>query len=319
MTSPQHFLDLADLEAAQLRQIIDAAHQRKAARLKDAPKDKIAGKVIVDEDKPLSGHVLAMIFDKASTRTRLSFDMAMRQLGGETIILNSADMQLGRGESIADTARVLSRFADAVMIRTGAHETIAEFAAHATIPVINGLTALSHPCQIVADIQTFEEHKGAIKGRKIAWFGDGNNVAISFIQAACLLDFELCLAVPETYQPPKEIMNWAAAQKGKISITQDPLAAATGADALITDCWVSLNDDPATAQSRAHAFAPYQVTEELMAQGNEAIFMHCLPAYRGKEVTEAVIDGAASLVFDEAENRIHAQKSILTFCFGVEE
>jgi ornithine carbamoyltransferase len=305
----RHFLNLSDLTPAEARALLDAAHARKAARA-GLP----AGQA--DADRPLAGHLLAMVFDKPSTRTRVSFDLAMRQLGGETIVLNQSDMQLGRGESIADTAQVLARFADAVMVRTGAHENITAFAAHANVPVLNGLTAFSHPCQIIADLMTFEEHKGRLAGQRIAWLGDGNNVAVSFVHAAALLDFELALATPEAYAVPPEVLAAARGAGAKLSVCATAEEAAQGAAALVTDCWVSMSDDPQTAENRAAAFAPYSVTEALMAQGDDAIFLHCLPAYRGKEVSQAVIDGPRSVVFDEAENRCHAQKAILTFCLG---
>jgi ornithine carbamoyltransferase len=301
------FINLSDLNADICRQMIDVARARKDARA-GQPRGG------VDSDRPLEGQMLSMIFDKPSTRTRLSFDLAMRQLGGQSIVLNQSDMQLGRGETVADTARVMSRFSDAVMIRTGAHETLTEFAHYASIPVINGLTALSHPCQIMADILTFEEHKGPIAGQKLAWFGDGNNVAVSFVEAAALFNFELVLAVPPEFSVPQEIIEAAQAAGAQISITASPEDAARGAAALITDCWVSMTDDPATAQARQKAFAPFQVTAELMALGDEAIFMHCLPAYRDKEVTTEVMESTQSVIFDEAENRLHAQKAILLYC-----
>jgi ornithine carbamoyltransferase len=305
----RHFLDLSDLTPQTARAILDAAHARKAKR---------AGfsRGMADPDQPLAGKILTMIFDKPSTRTRLSFDLAMRQLGGQVIILNQSDSQLGRGETVADTARVVSRFCDAVMIRTGAHSILTEFAAEADVPVINGLTAHSHPCQIMADIQTFEEHKGPIKGQKIAWFGDGNNVAVSFVHAAALFDFELVLAVPEEFMLPQDVLAWAQQNGAKVSCTTDPTEAASGAAAMVTDCWVSMSDDPKTAKARASAFAPYQVNEALMALSDNAIFMHCLPAYRDKEVSSAVIDGPNAVIFDEAENRLHAQKAILTYCLS---
>ena len=307
MTRPTHFLDLADLQGTQLRDLLDAAASRKAAR---------AGlpKAAVDADAPLAGHMLTMIFDKPSTRTRLSFDLAMRQLGGQTMVLNQSDMQLGRGESVSDTAQVLSRFSDVVMLRTGPHETLTELAAEAAIPVINGLTAHSHPCQIVADLMTFEEHKGKLAGQRLAWLGDGNNVAVSFVQAAALLDFELALAVPEAFAVPQAEIEAARAKGAKITLCATAEEAASGAAALITDCWVSMSDDPATAEKRAAAFAPYQVTADLMALGDTPIFMHCLPAYRDSEVTAEVMDGPHSVVFDEAENRAHAQKAVLLYC-----
>ena len=309
--TPGHFLDLSDLTPADLRGLLDRAHARKAAR---AGKPKGAA----DADQPLNGHMLGMVFDKPSTRTRLSFDLAMRQLGGQTMLLNHADTQLGRGESIEDTARVMSRFCDIVMLRTGPHENLLAYADGSDVPVINGLTAFSHPCQILADLMTFEEHKGALAGQRIAWFGDGNNVAISLAQAAALLGFEFALAVPDAFMLPDEVLAWAADKPGKITRCDTPQAAADGAAALVTDCWVSMSDDPETAQKRATAFAPYQVTQELMARGDDAIFLHCLPAYRGNEVTADVIDGPKSVVFDEAENRCHAQKAVLIYCLGID-
>ena len=309
--TPLHFLDLSDLTPADLRGLLDRAPARKASR---AGKPKGAA----DADQPLNGHMLGMVFDKPSTRTRLSFDLAMRQLGGQTMLLNHADTQLGRGESIEDTARVMSRFCDIVMLRTGPHENLLAYADGSDVPVINGLTAFSHPCQILADLMTFEEHKGALAGQRIAWFGDGNNVAISLAQAAALLGFEFALAVPDAFMLPDEVLAWAADKPGKITRCDTPQAAADGAAALVTDCWVSMSDDPETAQKRATAFAPYQVTQELMARGDDAIFLHCLPAYRGNEVTADVIDGPKSVVFDEAENRCHAQKAVLIYCLGID-
>lgn len=304
-----HFLDLAVLPDGKLRHLLDAASARKAAR---------AGltKGAVDADAPLAGHLLAMIFEKPSTRTRLSFDMGMRQLGGQTVILNQNDMQLGRGESIADTAQVISRFADIAMLRTSPHETLSELAAHALVPVINGLTAYSHPCQIVADLMTFEEHKGMLAGQKLAWIGDGNNVALSFVHAAAQLDFELALASPTDYSIADRAIAAARDKGAKITVSETAQQAAEGAAALITDCWLSMSDDPQEADVRATAFQPYQVTQELMNMGDAPIFMHCLPAYRDSEVTAEVIDGPHSVVFDEAENRAHAQKAIMLHCLG---
>ncbi|MEC8098639.1 MAG: ornithine carbamoyltransferase, partial [Pseudomonadota bacterium] len=242
----RHFLDLADFSADTLRALLDAAHARKAAR---------AGlpTAMPDADRPLDGHMLGMVFDKPSTRTRLSFDLAMRQLGGQTMLLNQADTQLGRGETIEDTARVMARFCDIVMLRTGPHDNLLAYAEASDVPVINGLTAAGHPCQILADLMTFEEHKGALEGRRIAWFGDGNNVAVSLAQAAALLGFELALAVPEAFMLPQEVLSWAAEKPGKITICDTPQAAAEGAAALVTDCWVSMSDDPETAEKRAAA------------------------------------------------------------------
>ena len=224
-----------------------------------------------------------------------------------------------QGESIGDTAQVVSRFADIVMVRTGPHEGITEFAKKADIPVINGLTAFSHPCQIIADLQTFEEHKGKLAGERIAWLGDGNNVLVSFIHASALFDFELAIACPNDFMPPAEVVAQAQADGARITLCETPEQAATGAACVVTDCWVSMSDDPKTAEKRAAAFAPYQVTEEIMALGDEAIFMHCLPAYRDSEVTAQVIDGPRSVIFDEAENRCHAQKAILTFCLNLSD
>jgi ornithine carbamoyltransferase len=308
----QHFIDLSDLTQAQARALLDDAHQRKAARA-GLPKGT------ADAEAPLTGYTLAMVFNQPSTRTRLSFDLGMRQLGGQTMIINQTETQLGRGESITDTAQVVSRFADIAMVRTGPHEGITEFAKHADIPVINGLTAFSHPCQIIADLQTFEEHKGRLAGQRIAWLGDGNNVLVSFIHAAALFDFELAIACPAEFMPPQSEIDQARAQGAKIILCESPQQAAQGAACIVTDCWVSMSDDPATAEKRAAAFAPYQVTEEIMALGDEAIFMHCLPAYRESEVTAEVIDGPRSVIFDEAENRCHAQKAILTFCLNLSD
>ena len=309
----RHFLDIADLSATALRALLDDAHARKAARLAQGEKQgkkksKKQSKGAPDADAPLQGMLLAMIFDKPSTRTRLSFDVAMRQLGGDVLILNRGDAQFGRGESFADTAQVVSRFADVMMMRTGAHDNLTTLAHHASVPVINGLTDFSHPCQIIADLMTFEEHKGKLAGQRIAWIGDGNNVAVSFAHAAPLLGFELALACPAGY-------TLSASALGSHVVQCDTAqAAAAGAAALVTDCWLSMGDDESTKAARQKAFAPYQITPALMAEGDDAIFMHCLPAYRGQEVASAVIDGARSVVFDEAENRCHAQKAILTYC-----
>jgi ornithine carbamoyltransferase len=261
--------------------------------------------------------ILVMIFEKPSTRTRISFDVAMRQLGGQTIGLNHTDSQIGRGEPISDTARVLSRYADVVMIRANKHETVTELADHASIPVINGLTDKSHPCQIVADIMTFEETHGAIKGRTVAWAGDGNNVAISWIHAAGHLGFALKLACPPQFNPEKSAVAWARAQGAEIVVTDDPIEAVTGADCVVTDTWVSMGQSD--APRRKQVLGPYAVTQSLMKKAaKDAIFMHCLPAYRDHEVATAVIDGPQSVVWDEAENRLHAQKAILAWCLGVD-
>jgi len=304
--TPRHFLDIADLDAKTLRKIIDNAHEMKRA-----------GKRVPKELRPkgIEDVVLAMIFEKPSTRTRVSFDIAMRQLGGGALTLNHTDLQLGRGESVADTARVLSRYADGIMIRANAHATLAELAQHATIPVINGLTEKSHPCQVMADIQTFEEHLGPIKGRTIAWIGDGNNVAVSWMHAAVRFGFKLKLACPKALYPDVEALDWVRREKGDVEIGTDPNEAVKGADCVVTDTWVSMGQSDAA--KRKKMLAPYAVDAKLMSKANKnAIFMHCLPAYRGHEVSEEVLEGPQSVIFDEAENRLHAQKAILAWCFG---
>ena len=278
----------------------------KSARVKGAPL----------ETRPLVGKTLAMIFDRPSTRTRVSFDIAMRQLGGETVMLTGAEMQLGRGETIADTARVLSRYVDAIMIRILDHSDMVEMARHASVPVINGLTKKSHPCQVMADILTFEEHLGPIRGRKVAWSGDYNNVLSSWIDAAPAFDFSLDIACPAPLQPPPQRIGAARARGARITIGEDPFAAAANADAVVSDCWVSMGDED---EGRRHnLLAPYQVNRALMqVAAKSAIFMHCLPAHRGEEVTDEIIDGPQSVVFDEAENRLHAQKGVLAWCLGL--
>jgi len=305
-TAIRHFLDLDEIDAKTLRRIIDTAHAMKKA-----------GKRVPAKLKPkgIADDVLVMIFEKPSTRTRVSFDVAMRQLGGQTIMLNQNDLQLGRGESIADTARVLSRYADAVMIRANSHRTLLDLAAHATVPVINGLTDKTHPCQIMADIMTFEESVGPIKGRTVAWVGDGNNVAASWMQAAAKFGFELRVACPAELAPSDAIVDWVRREKASVSIMTDPVKAARGADCIVTDTWVSMGDTDGAR--RKQLLKPYAVDAALMAKAAKgAIFMHCLPAYRGNEVTEEVLEGAQSVVFDEAENRLHAQKAILAWCLA---
>jgi ornithine carbamoyltransferase len=259
--------------------------------------------------------MLAMVFDKPSTRTRVSFDVGMRELGGETLMLTGKEMQLGRGETIADTARVLSRYVDAIMIRTLDHEMVTELARYATVPVINGLTKMTHPCQIMADVLTFEEHRGPIRGRTVAWTGDSNNVLASWIHAAARFDFTLKIASPPELAPRPELLSWAKDEGAEIVLTTDPHEAVTGADAIVTDCWVSMGDED---EGRRHnLLKPYQVNRQLMQAANDgALFMHCLPAHRGEEVTDEVMDGPHSVVFDEAENRLHAQKGILAWCLG---
>ncbi len=305
MSTAKHFLDISETSAAELRKILNVASGIKS------------NVEAVKKLSPLAGKTLAMIFDKPSTRTRVSFDVGMRQLGGETIILDSYSSQLGQGESIADTARVLSRFVDAIMIRTTSHDRLLELSKYATVPVINGLTDDTHPCQIMADVMTFEEHKGPIAGKVIAWCGDGNNVLNSFVHAAERFNFELRIATPESKMPDPSVIEWARSNGAKLDISSNPQAAVTGSDCVITDTWVSMGqEDDAGGHN---TFQPYQVNSALMAKASpEAIFMHCLPAHRGEEVTDEVMDGPQSVVFDEAENRLHAQKGILMWCFGQE-
>lgn len=299
--APRHFLDINCFDSEFLRRLLERAKEMKRAGRGD-------NSVHVP-----SHTVLAMMFDKPSTRTRVSFDVAMRHLGGQTILLNSGEMQLGRGETIADTARVLSRYVDAIMLRTGAHSKLTELAKNATIPVINGLTDESHPCQVVADIQTFEEHRGPIGGRVVAWVGDGNNVANSWVHAAVRFGFELRLACPDALAPRNGVIDWARREGGKVDLFADPGEAVCGADAIVTDVWVSMGDTD--AEERRRMLAAYRVDEELMSRASkDAVFMHCLPAHRGDEVTSEVIDGPQSIVFDEAENRLYAQKAILAWC-----
>ncbi len=308
MAGVRHFLDLDRLDTGTLRGILDQATALKRAR-NGAPKGA------PDADKPLSGRILAMIFEKSSTRTRLSFDVAMRQLGGEGIVMNASDLQIGRGETPADTARVLSRYVDAIMIRTHKHALLDEMAAAATVPVINGLTDDSHPCQLMADVMTIEEKKGPIGGKVIAWSGDGNNVARSWVHAAVRFDFELRLACPEELSPPQKVIDWARREGGRVRLLHDAHAAAEGADAVVTDTWVSMGDK--SGGDRHNLLRPFQVDGRLMKRAaKDAIFMHCLPAHRGEEVTAEVIDGPQSVVFDEAENRLHAQKGILAWCMA---
>jgi ornithine carbamoyltransferase len=305
MTSkqPRHFTDLSAVSAADLRLIMDDGKRLKALQKAGTP------------ERPFAGKVMAMIFDKPSTRTRVSFDVGMRQLGGETIMLTGSEMQLGRSESIADTAKVLSRYVDIIMIRTTDHARMAELAEHATVPVINGLTDDTHPCQIMADIMTYEEHRGPVKGKTFAWTGDGNNVLHSLVEGAARFDFKVNIAVPNGSEPQQRYIDWARKNGAQINIDTDAVAAVAGADCVVTDCWVSMGQE---AKARGHnVFQPYQVNEALMRYADrDALFMHCLPAHRGEEVTDEVIDGPQSVVFDEAENRLHAQKAILAWCLG---
>src|SRR5579862_1507103 len=303
---PKHFIDIADLETATLASIVAEARRRKSARQglpHGAP----------DEDRPLDGRVLAMIFDKHSTRTRISFDIAMRQLGGTTMMMSGAELQLAREETIADTARVLSRYLEAVMIRLLDHEIVQDLADNASIPVINGLTKFSHPCQVLADILTFEEKKGPVAGKTVAWTGDANNVLTSWVHAAARFSFCLRIATPRDFAPHETVKEWARKAGAAIEFGYDPERAVADADCVVTDAWVSMGDEDAV--KRHHLLRAYQVNETLMARAaRDAIFMHCLPAHRGEEVTDGVIDGPQSAVFDEAENRLHVQKAILLWC-----
>jgi ornithine carbamoyltransferase len=296
---PRHFLDIDQYETGDLRSIIDLGVAYKNGR----------------HDRPLEGKMLAMIFEKPSTRTRVSFEVAMRQLGGDTIVIGAADSQLGRGETMADTARVLSRYVDAIMMRTNHAEKLADLARHATVPVINGLTDSSHPCQIMADVMTLQEKKGPVADTVVAWSGDGNNVAVSWVHAAVRFGFDLRLACPEALPPPSAVLDWAQREGGRVHLTHEPDEAVAGADCVVTDTWVSMGVEANI--SRHNLLAPYRVDERLMAKAKpDAIFMHCLPAKRGEEVTAAVIDGPQSVVWDEAENRLHVQKGILAWCIG---
>jgi ornithine carbamoyltransferase len=299
MSRIRHFLDLVDVPAGELRHIIEAA---RAMKVKRSP-----------SDRPLAGKTLAMIFERPSTRTRVSFEVAMRQLGGDVIMLTADDMQLGRGESLADTARVLSRYVDAIMIRMLDADALNELARAATVPVINGLTRRSHPCQVMADVMTFEEHRGSIRGRVVAWTGDANNVLASWMHAAERFKFQLRIATPPELAPKKPLLEWAKSSGAAIRLSTDPEQAVKGADCVVTDTWVSMGDRNGTR--RHNLLKAYQVNSRLMARAKpDALFMHCLPAHRGEEVTDDVIDGPRSVVFDEAENRLHAQKGILAWC-----
>lgn len=306
----KNFLSLADLNRNDLRAILDDAHAMKKARI-GLPKGE------ADPKASLPGHTLALIFEKSSTRTRFSFDMAMRQLGGSSITVSSGDMQLGRGESVADTARVMSRFVDGIMLRANSHETMTELAKYSDVPIINGLTDYNHPCQIMADLMTLEERSDkALSEMTLAWIGDGNNVLVSFVNAAAELGYHLRISSPPGYRVDDATLNAARVRGAKIEIGLSREEAAKDADALITDCWVSMGDTD--KEERLAAFPPFQIYEDLLATAAPgAVFLHCLPAYRGQEVTEGVIDGPQSAVWDEAENRLHAQKAIIKWCFGV--
>lgn len=306
-----HFLDIHKTDPAQLRAILDTATAMKTGR-GDRPKGT------PDDELPLAGRVVALIFEKPSTRTRISFDVGTRQMGGTTMVLSGADMQLGHGETIADTARVLSRYVDLIMIRTFGEDILVEMAEHATVPVINGLTDNSHPCQIMADVMTFEEHRGPIAGKRVAWMGDGNNVAQSFLHAAASFGFDFTFSGPQQLDPPDEIMGAARKAGCDVRIERDPARAVADADLIVTDTWVSMGDAESSRQRRHNLLRPYQVNEDLIAAArDDTLVMHCLPAHRGEEITDAVLDGPRSVVFDEAENRLHAQKAIMRWCLGV--
>lgn len=305
-----HFLDIHKTDPADLRVIIDNAKAMKTAR---------AGlsKGTPDADRPLENQMVALIFEKPSTRTRVSFDVGVRQMGGQTMVLSGKEMQLGHGETIADTARVLSRYVDLIMIRTFEEQTLLELAEYADVPVINGLTDRTHPCQIMADILTFEEHNGPIKGKKVVWSGDGNNVFASFAHAAGQFGFDLTFTGPQTLDPEQEFIDLARSKGSKIEIERDPLKAVEGADLVVTDTWVSMHDPQSARERRHNQLRPYQVNEALMSHAkSDALFMHCLPAHRDEEATNAVMDGPNSVIFDEAENRLHAQKAVMRWCLG---
>jgi ornithine carbamoyltransferase len=303
-----HFLDLKDFSKAQLRAVLDSASKRKKSRAGLNKGER-------DTDLPLKGKAIALIFERPSTRTRFSFEMGIRQLGGEVFTVSGTEMQLGRGETIADTARVVSRYVDGVMIRAKSHDTLLEFASAATIPVINGLTNLTHPCQVMADVLTFEEHKGAIDKAKIAWVGDGNNVCASWIEAIGVLGGSMNVGAPQSLFPRTEFLDWAKSKNASLNVMTSPEQAVTGADCVVTDCWVSMHDED--VENRHNLLKPYRVNAGLMKHAaKDALFMHCLPAHRNEEVTDEVMDSKQSVVFDEAENRVHAQKAILLSCFG---
>ena len=306
--SPKHFLDISDFDSATLNGIVKNARAMKDAR-KGLPKG------MREHDEPLKGRMLALIFERPSTRTRVSFEVGMRQMGGETLVLSSNDMQLGRGETVADTAKVLSRYVDAIMIRAAKHSNLTDLAAAATVPVINGLTNLTHPCQVMADVMTLEEHVAPLKELTVSWVGDGNNVAASWIHAVGRMGGKLRIGAPKQLAPAPELLVWAKAQGADVTVMESPEEAVKGAHCVITDAWVSMHDTDAA--SRHNLLKPYQVNKRLMDLAEpDARFMHCLPAHRGEEVTDEVMDSRNSLVFDEAENRLHIQKSILLHCLG---
>ena len=306
-----HFLDIHKTNAAALRGMIDSARAMKTAR-GGRPKGTR------DDAQPLAGRMVALIFEKPSTRTRVSFDVGVRQMGGQTMVLSGKEMQLGHGETIADTARVLSRYVDLIMIRTFEEATLLEMAEHATVPVINGLTNRTHPCQIMADVMTYEEHRGPIAGKKVVWAGDGNNVCASFLHAAGQFGFDFTFTGPEPLDPEAKFVEFARAKGANVQIERDPNRAIAGADLVVTDTWVSMHDPESAKERRHNQLRGYQVNEALMARAKpDSLFMHCLPAHRNDEATSAVMDGPHSVIFDEAENRLHAQKAIMRWCLGV--
>lgn len=306
-----HFLDIHTTDKDALRGIIDQAGQMKQARA-GRPKG------MMDDEQPLAGHMVALIFEKPSTRTRVSFDVGVRQMGGETMVLSGNDMQLGHGETIADTARVLSRYVDLIMIRTFDESVLHEMAEYASVPVINGLTDRSHPCQIMADILTFEEHRGPIAGRNVTWMGDGNNVFASFLHGATQFGYNLTFCGPQQLDPDRDYMDEARAAGTNVRIERDPWKGVDGADLVVADTWVSMHDAQSSRERRHNMLRAYQVNDDLMAAaGKDALFMHCLPAHREEEVTSSVMDGPQSVIFDEAENRLHAQKAVMRWCLGV--
>ena len=310
-TDMNHFLDIHKTDPDALRSILTSAADMKAARAGRPRGTK-------DDDLALDGRMVALIFEKPSTRTRVSFDVGVRQMGGDVMVLSGTEMQLGSGETIADTARVLSRYVDLIMIRTFEEEALLELAEYASVPVINGLTNRTHPCQIMADVMTYEEHRGPIKGKKVTWLGDGNNVFASFAHAAGQFGFDLTFAGPPTLDPEAEFLDLARASGVKVDIVRDPVEAVTDADLVVTDTWVSMHDSQTTKERRHNQLRPYQVNEALMAHArDDALFMHCLPAHRDDEATSAVMDGPHSVIFDEAENRLHAQKAVMRWCLGV--
>ncbi|KPD13757.1 ornithine carbamoyltransferase [Phaeobacter sp. 11ANDIMAR09] len=307
----KHFLDIHTTDPKDLHGIIDQAKLMKQAR-QGRPKG------MTDDDQPLAGRMVALIFEKPSTRTRVSFDVGVRQMGGQSMVLSGKDMQLGHGETIADTARVMSRYVDLIMIRTFDETVLQEMAEYASVPVINGLTDRSHPCQIMADIQTYEEHRGSIKGKKVVWAGDGNNVCASFLHAAAQFGFDLTFTGPAQLDPEEEYVGLARKAGSKVVIERDAFKAVEGADLVVADTWVSMHDSQSSKERRHNMLRPYQVNDELMSHAkSDALFMHCLPAHREEEVTSSVMDGPQSVIFDEAENRLHAQKAVMRWCLGV--